>query len=313
LHNSSHEKALSPMTDHSNSRPAAARAAKDHTAARAAKDHTAATMITVAPTGAELGKSAVPALPVTLEELVTTAKECRAAGAAMIHVHIRDGAAKPTLDPGRLKDTVQALRESTDLIVQLSTGGAVTDPYERRLAVLDAAPDGCSLTCGTVNFGDDVFMNPWPFMCELYVRTQELGVVPEFELFDLGHVAALHRLLGKHGLPFGGHVHCDLVMGVPGGMAGDAATLVQAVAALPAGATWSATGVGRTTLPVMFAALAAGGQLRVGMEDVVTFARGRPVRDNAELVERAATLAALAQRPPMTPDQARELLGVSHR
>jgi len=275
--------------------------------------YTASTMITVAPTGAEVDKSAVPALPVTLEELVTTAKECREAGAAMIHVHIRGADAQPTLDLGRLKDTVHALRESTDLIVQLSTGGAVTDPFERRLAVLDAAPDGCSLTCGTVNFGDEVFMNPWPFMCELYQRTQQLGVVPEFELFDMGHIASLHRLLDKYGAPFGGHVHCDLVMGVPGGMAGDAATLVAAVAALPAGATWSATGIGRTTLPVMYAALAAGGQLRVGMEDTVTFSRGRPVQSNAELVERAATLAGLAQRPVMTPDQARAMLGVPDR
>jgi 3-keto-5-aminohexanoate cleavage enzyme len=84
----------------------------------------AATLITVAPTGAESEKSAVPALPVTLDELVTTAKECQAAGAAVVHVHIRDGQARPTLDLGRLKDTVAALREGTDLIVQLSTGGA---------------------------------------------------------------------------------------------------------------------------------------------------------------------------------------------
>lgn len=272
-----------------------------------------ATMITIAPTGAELDKSAVPALPVTLEDLVTTAKECEQAGTAMIHVHIRDGDARPTLDVARLTDTVHALREATDLIVQVSTGGAVTDPYERRLAVLDAGPDGCSLTCGTVNFGDDVFMNPWPFMCELYPRTQDLGVVPEFELFDMGHIASLHRLLDKFGAPFGGHVHCDLVMGVPGGMAGDAATLVQAVAALPEGATWSATGVGRTSLPVMFAALAAGGDLRVGMEDTITFARGRPVASNAELVERAAKLADLAQRPAMTPDAARAMLGMPDR
>ncbi|MGI9008134.1 MAG: 3-keto-5-aminohexanoate cleavage protein [Streptosporangiaceae bacterium] len=272
-----------------------------------------ATMITVAPTGAESDKAAVPALPVTLDELVTTAKECREAGAALIHVHIRGADTRPTLDPGRLKDTVQALRESTDLIVQLSTGGAVTDPYEHRLAVLDAGPDGCSLTCGTVNFGDDVFMNPWGFISDLYVKTQELGVVPEFELFDIGHIASLHRLLAKYGPPAGGHVHCDLVMGVPGGMPGDAATLVQAVAALPEGATWSATGIGRSTLPVILAALSAGGNLRVGLEDTVTFSRGRPVRDNAELVERAATLATLAQRPPMTPDQARAMLGVPDR
>jgi len=274
---------------------------------------TAATLITVAPTGAESEKSAVPALPVTLDELVTTAKECQAAGAAVIHVHIRDDQARPTLDLSRLRDTVAALREGTDLIVQLSTGGAVTDSFDNRLAVLDAAPDACSLTCGTVNFGEDVFHNPYPFIRDLYARTQELGVVPEFELFDFGHIATLHRLLAGHGAPHGGHVHCDLVMGVPGGMPGDAATLTQAVSALPEEATWSATGIGRTTLPVMFAALAAGGHLRVGMEDTVTFAKGRPVASNAELVERAATLAGLAQRPSMRPEQARSMLGVSSR
>jgi uncharacterized protein (DUF849 family) len=269
-----------------------------------------ATLITVAPTGAELAKSDVPALPVTIDELVTTAKECREAGASVIHVHIRGDDARPTLDLVRLADTVRALREATDLIVQLSTGGAVTDSFESRLAVLEARPDGCSLTCGTVNFGDDVFMNPWGFVSELYARTQALGVVPEFELFDFGHIATLHRLLAEHGLPFGGHVHCDLVMGVPGGMPGNAATLVQAVAALPEGATWSATGIGRSTLPVLFAALAAGGHLRVGMEDTITYARGRPVVSNAELVERAAAAADLIQRPVMSPADARTMLGV---
>ncbi len=89
------------------------------------------------------------------------------------------------------------------------------DGYEPRLRVLDAEPDSCSLTCGTVNFGDEVFMNSWPFMVELYQLTQERQIVPEFELFDLGHVTALNRLLDKFGAPYGGQVHCDLVMGVP--------------------------------------------------------------------------------------------------
>lgn len=273
----------------------------------------ASTLITVAPTGAETAKADAPALPVTLDELVSTAKACQAAGAALIHVHIRDDEARPTLDLGRLSDTVAALREQTDLVVQLSTGGAVTDPFEHRLRVLDAQPDSCSLTCGTVNFGDDVFSNPWPFMAELYQRTQAMEVVPEFELFDLGHVAALHRLLDTYGAPYGGQVHCDLVMGVPGGMPGTAAALVAAVQALPAGCSWSATGIGRTSLPVAFAALAAGGHLRVGMEDTLTFAKGRPVTGNDELVARAADLARLAQRPPMSTDDARALLRIKDR
>ena len=271
------------------------------------------TLITVAPTGAETAKSDAPGLPVTLDELVGAAEACERAGAGLVHVHIRDAQARPTLDLARLRDTVAALRERTSLVVQLSTGGAVTDPFEDRLRVLDAEPDSCSLTCGTVNFGDEVFANPWPFMVELYQRTQAQEVVPEFELFDLGHVAALHRLLDTCGAPYGGRVHCDLVMGVPGGMPGTAAALVAAVQALPAGATWSATGVGRTTLPVALAALASGGHLRVGMEDTLTFAKGQPVTDNAQLVTRAAELATLAQRPPMTTGAAHAMLNVKDR
>jgi uncharacterized protein (DUF849 family) len=271
------------------------------------------TLITVAPTGAETGKSDAPGLPVTLDELVETAQACERAGAGLVHVHIRDDRALPTLDLGRLRETVNALREQTSLVVQLSTGGAVTDPYEHRLRVLEAEPDSCSLTCGTVNFGDDVFSNPWPFMVELYERTQSAEVVPEFELFDLGHVTALHRLLDTCGPPYGGQVHCDLVMGVPGGMPGTAPALVAAVQALPEGASWSATGIGRSSLPVALAALSAGGHLRVGMEDTLTLAKGRPVTHNVELVERAARLAEIAQRPPLSTDRVRALLRTKDR
>jgi len=271
-----------------------------------------ALLVTVAPTGAETAKADCPQLPTTLEELVVTARECEAAGAAMIHVHIRDDDHRPTLDQARLKDTVAALREATELVVQLSTGGSVHDPLEDRLKVLDAMPDSCSLTMGTTNFGDDVFSNPWPFVCELYQLSQERGVVPEFELFDLGQVAALGRLLDRYGLPYGGSVHCDFVMGVPGGMPGTADALVAGVAALPPQVTsWSATGIGRTTLAVAMTALAKGGHLRVGMEDVLTISRGVPVESNAQLVERAVALGTLAQRRPMTPAEARTLLGLA--
>jgi uncharacterized protein (DUF849 family) len=271
-------------------------------------------LVTVAPTGAETAKEGCPQLPTTLEELVETAQRCEAAGAAMIHVHIRDDEHRPTLDLGRLTATVDALHEQTDLVVQLSTGGSVHDPFENRLKVLAAQPDSCSLTMGTTNFGDDVFSNPWPFITELYQLSQEREVVPEFELFDLGHVHALHRLLDKFGLPYGGRVHCDLVMGVPGGMPGTADALVAAVGALPDAVTsWSATGIGRSTLPVALAALSKGGHLRVGMEDVLTLAKGVPVEHNAQLVERAVALGHLAQREPMSCDEARGLLQIKRR
>ena len=273
-----------------------------------------ATLITVAPTGAEHTKGDLPQLPTTLEELVETARTCEAAGAALIHLHIRDGEHRPTLDAGRLRDAVDAIRSETDLVVQLSTGGSVHDPLEQRLTVLDAAPDSCSLTCGTTNFGDDVFLNPWGFMSDLYVQAQEREVVPEFELFELGHVHALRRLLDTHGLPFGVRVHVDFFLWVTGAMPGTPAALLAGVAMLPAEVTsWSATGIGRTHLPVLAAALAAGGHLRVGMEDNVVFARGQEVRHNVELVARAAELATTMQRPPMTTTQARELLGITPR
>ena len=271
-------------------------------------------LITVAPTGAETSKQDCPQLPTTLEELVETAQRCEAAGAAMIHVHIRDDDHRPTLDVGRLTATVEALRESTDLVVQLSTGGSVHDPLEDRLKVLDAAPDSCSLTMGTTNFGDDVFLNPWPFITDLYRLSQDREVVPEFELFDLGHVASLRRLLDKHGLPYGGRVHVDLVMGVPGGMPGTADAVVAAVNALPAEVTsWSATGIGRSTLAVALAALSKGGHLRVGMEDVLTLAKGVPVEHNDQLVQRVVDLAGIAQRRPMRPAEARLLLQTTRR
>lgn len=271
------------------------------------------TLVTVAPTGAETAKAAAPGLPVTLPELLSTAKDCAALGAGMIHVHCRDAAGLPTLDPGVLRETVIALREQTDLVIQLSTGGAVDDPEDDRLRVLDAEPDSASCSMGTVNFGSEVFVNRWEFIIELHQRMHEQGIVAEYEIFDLGHLASLQRLLDKFGPPYGGHVHCDLVMGVPGGMPGTAAAVVAAVSMLPAGASFSATGVGRSTMPVALAALSTGGHLRVGMEDTLSYAAGQPVTDNAQLVARAAGLARIALRPPMGIEEARAMLAVQDR
>jgi 3-keto-5-aminohexanoate cleavage enzyme len=267
-------------------------------------------LITVAPTGAETAKEDCPHLPTTPEEIAETARACQAAGAAMIHLHVRDAGHRPTLDLGLLREWVAAVRDASDLVVQLSTGGSVHDPLDQRLKVLDAEPDSCSLTMGTTNFGDDVFSNPWPFVCELYQLAQGRGVAPEFELFDLGQVHALTRLLDRYGPPAGDRVHVDLVMGVPGGMNGTTDALVAAVRDLPPQTTsWSATGIGRSTLAVMLASLSKGGHLRVGMEDVLTIARGVPVESNAQLVERAVAIGSLAQRTPMSPQDARTLIG----
>lgn len=207
------------------------------------------TIITVAPTGAEASKETHGVLPTSPAEIANAALACRNAGASIVHVHVRDQDSRPTLDLTRVKETIGALRDATDIIVQVSTGGDVSDDEDERLGVLDSDPDSASLTCGTVNFGDSIFRNPWPFMVELYRNMRNRHIVPEFELFELGHIANMKRLLDKEGPPYGGHVHVNLVMGVPGGMDGTPANLLAAVQQLPGDATFSATGVGRSTFP----------------------------------------------------------------
>jgi len=274
----------------------------------------AGTLITVAPTGAETKKSDCPQLPTTLAELVETAVACEASGASAIHIHIRDADHRPSLDAVLLRETVQAVREHTTLVIQLSTGGSVDDSLEKRLTVLDAEPDSCSLTCGTSNFGNDVFLNPYPFMAQLYQLAKEREIVPELELIELGHVESLRRLIDTYGLPFGGKVHVDFVLGIPGAMPATPAALLAGIQALPAEVTsWSAGGIARSHLPIAAMALACGGHLRVGMEDNLYFAQGQRVERNDELVSRAADLSRLLQRPPLTTDQARAMLGVRNR
>ena len=192
---------------------------------------TTTTLITVAPTGAESDKAEVPALPVTLDELVADRQGVRGGRRQRRpRAHPRRRR-PPDPRPGpAARRPWPALRESTDLIVQLSSGGAVTDPEADRLAVLDAGPEMASCTMGTVNFGDDVFLNRWEFIVDLHTRMQERGIVPEYEIFDLGQLTSLERLLDKYGLPAGGHVHVDFVMGVPGGMPGTAEALVACTA-----------------------------------------------------------------------------------
>jgi 3-keto-5-aminohexanoate cleavage enzyme len=257
------------------------------------------TVITVAPAGPQTAEVDAPASPVTTGELVRTAKACQQIGAAIVHLHVRDDQGRPTLDLARLRDTVRALREETDLVVQLATCGA-TDGVDL-LRALEAEPDAATLDPSR---SDAV---------ELHTRMRDLEIVPAYGISGPGHLAALHRLLDEQGAPYGGHVRCELVLGAPGGLPGTAAALVAAVQALPAGATFSATGVGPTTLPVMLAALSAGGHLRVGMEDTLTYAPGEPARDNTQLVARAAGLARIAQRPPAPAPDARTLLHVRDR
>lgn len=268
-------------------------------------------VVTVAAVGAELTLDDQPNLPVTPELLAKDAAECAAAGASIYHLHVRDEHARPTMSVERFRAARSAIEGATDLIVQFTTGGAVTDPEEARLAPLDLAPETATLTTGTVNFGDDVFHNPVPLVTKLYRRMIGNGVTPEYEIFDAGMIATARRLREDLGVTH--HPHFDFALGVPGALPAWDDALPFLVGHLPDGATWSATGIGRTHLAVAEQTIALGGHVRTGFEDVVYYAKGERAVSNAQLIERVVRMAKDAGRAVATPSTAREMLGLRPR
>jgi 3-keto-5-aminohexanoate cleavage enzyme len=264
-------------------------------------------IITCAPVGAELRIDQTPYLPYTPALLGETARAVREAGGSIIHVHCRNDDGSNTHSVERFREAYGAVREASDLIVQFSTGGAIGMTPEERAGVLQLRPEMATLTCGTVNFGDDVFENSFPIMRGILKKMHEFDVRPELEIFDKGHLANARRLARERLLSFPQHV--DFVLGVPGGLEATVQNLGDLVDDLPDGCTWSVAGIGRQQLPMAMAAIAMGGHVRVGLEDNVFYSRGKLAR-NEELVARVARIAAEAGRPVATPDQARKVLGL---
>jgi 3-keto-5-aminohexanoate cleavage enzyme len=264
-------------------------------------------IITCAPVGAEITLEDTPHLPHTPSRLGETARAVREAGGSIVHVHCRNDDGTNTHDVERFRAAYEAIREQSDLIVQFSTGGAIGMTPEQRASVLELRPEMATLTCGSVNFGDDIFENSFPIMRGILKKMHEFGVRPELEIFDKGHLANARRLEREGLLTFPQHV--DLVLGVPGGLEATAQNLCDLVDDLPRDCTWSVAGVGRGQLPMAMVAIAMGGHVRVGLEDNLYYSKGRLAR-NEELVARVARIAHEAGRPVATPDQAREMLGL---
>lgn len=264
-------------------------------------------IITVAPVGAELTPEQTPHLAVTPAALGEVAGSVLAAGASLIHVHCRNDDGTNTHSVARFKQAYEAIRSSGDLIVQFSTGGAIGMTPDERSAVLQLRPEMATLTCGTVNFGDDVFENSFPIMRGILKKMQEFGVRPELEIFDKGHITNARRLASEGLLSF--PQHADFVLGVPGGLDATVQNLCDLVDSLPIGCSWSVAGVGRQQLPMAVAAIAMGGHVRVGLEDNIYYSKGR-LATNGELVARVVRIATELGRPVATPNQAREILGL---
>jgi 3-keto-5-aminohexanoate cleavage enzyme len=264
-------------------------------------------IITCAPVGAEVTLDQTPHLPHTPAKLAETARAIREAGASIVHVHCRNDDGTNTHELGRFKAAYDAIRSASDLIVQFSTGGAIGMTPEERASVLQLRPEMATLTCGTVNFGDDVFENSFPIMRGILAKMRLHGVRPELEIFDKGHLANARRLASEGLLTFPQHV--DFVLGVPGALEATVQNLCDLVDDLPAGCTWSVAGIGRAQTAMAMAAIAMGGHVRVGLEDNLYYSKGRLAR-NEELVARVARIAQEAGRPVASPDEAREILGL---
>ncbi|MFA5161975.1 MAG: 3-keto-5-aminohexanoate cleavage protein [Elusimicrobiales bacterium] len=265
-------------------------------------------IITCAITGAETTRAHNPNLPVTPAEIADAAAEARKAGAAVLHLHVRDAKGNPTQDPAVFKETISLIRKKTDIVIEVTTGGAVGMTPQERLAPVTLEPDMASLDCGTVNFGDEYIINTLPVMREFAAAFAKHKVQPTLECFDLSHVYASHVLI-KEGLikpPF----HYGLVMNVPGGVKYETDVLELFVRKLPQGAFWTAMGIGRASLPAVHGALAMGGFIRVGFEDNVYFSKGVLAKSNAQLVERAAAISRLAGLPPAEPGDVRKLFNL---
>jgi len=268
-------------------------------------------IITVAPVGAEVTRKEQPYLPVTPEEIAAEAAAAREAGAAVIHLHVRDAAGNPTQDVEVFARTIELIKKETDLIIQVSTGGAVGMTAEERLQPLALGPEMASLTCGTCNFGDDVFYNPPPLLETFARRMQEAGVKPEIEVFEAGMIQNAMALVQKGLLK--PPLHFDFVLGVPGAAPATPRQLLYLAESLPPDATWSVAGVGRHQLPMANLAIILGGHVRVGFEDNIYYRRGELARSNAQLVSRVVRLAEELGRPPATPDEARSMLHLPPR
>ncbi|OIN92793.1 MAG: 3-keto-5-aminohexanoate cleavage protein [Comamonadaceae bacterium CG1_02_60_18] len=265
-------------------------------------------IITAALTGAEVTRAQQPALPITPEEIGIAAAECAAAGAAMVHVHARLPDGTPTQDKAVYQQIIAEVKKRSDVIVQVSTGGAVGMSAAERLAPVTLKPEMATLSMGSVNFGGDVFMNrPSDMEVFLHAMTQQ-GVKPELEIFDTGMLTTALRWL-KQGLLVGPQ-HFDFVLGIPGGMAGTPEALLYLRAQLPPDATWTVAGIGAAQLPLATLAVLLGGHVRVGFEDNIFYRKGELASSNAQLVARVARLSAELGRALATPAQARAMLHI---
>ena len=261
--------------------------------------------------GAEVTKEQNPNVPYTVEEVVREAKSAYDAGAALIHLHVRWDDGTPTQSKERFQECIDGIRKACpDAIIQPSTGGAVGMTDLERLESTDTqpTPEMATLDCGTCNFGgDDIFVNTDDTIVNFAKIMKEKGIKPELEVFDKGMIDTALKVADRKGLLV--HpLHWDFVLGVQ--MSATVRDLVYMQDSIPAGSTWTATGIGKTAWDIAAATISLGGHVRVGFEDNLYLEKGVLAKSNGEMVAKAVSIAKLLGRPIATPAEAREILGL---
>jgi 3-keto-5-aminohexanoate cleavage enzyme len=267
-------------------------------------------IVTAAICGAEVTKEHNEAIPYTIEELVREAKGAFEAGAAIIHLHVREDDGTPTQSKDRFELAINAIKEACPVvIVQPSTGGAVGMTVDERLQPTLLSPEMATLDCGTLNFGgDEIFVNTENDIKKFAEKIYSRNILPELECFEKGHIDMVKRLHKKGFIKE--PMHFSFVLGVNGGMSGDLRDFLFMKESLPQGATFSVAGIGRYEFPLATASIIAGGHVRVGFEDNIFLSKGVMASSNAQLVEKIVRIAKELGREIATPDEARKILGV---
>jgi uncharacterized protein (DUF849 family) len=286
-------------------------------------------IVTCAVTGAGDTVGKHPAVPVTPRQIADAAIEAAKAGAAVAHIHVRDPhTGKGSRDPKLYREVVERIRGSnTDVVINLTAGmggdfeigandpkvaGPNTDlvgPLERLVHVEELLPEICTLDCGTLNFGDGnmIYISTPTYLRAGAKRIQELGVKPELEVFDTGHLWFTKQLL-KEGL-LDAQPLFQICLGIPWGAPADTTTMKAMVDNLPPGAIWAGFGIGRLQMPMVAQAVLLGGNVRVGLEDNLYLERG-VFASNGQLVERAIKIIELMGGRAVTPAETRKKLGL---
>jgi 3-keto-5-aminohexanoate cleavage enzyme len=269
-------------------------------------------ILTAAIVGAELSREMTPWLPISPQEIADEAARCREAGAAVIHLHVRNDDGSNTQSADRFGAAIEAIRKKTDCIVQVTTGGEVGMSMDVRAQPLACKPEMATLNCGSLNFGADVFVNKRPEIRDLARRLRAAGAMPELECYEVGHVEEA-LLLYKEGL-IGAPLHFQFVMGVAGGIGATEANLLHLRSLLPTEpgvATWAVAAIGRFQKPLTELALRLGGHARLGLEDNIYLSKGVLAEGSAPLVAQASQYARSIGRRPVDPSRARALLGLA--